>query len=145
MAEWKKKTFPKCPKCSREGTWVGHKECPQNGKMWIDIQTGTVKCNGCGDSWSLENTENHCSCGAIFKGGEIWKGMALDVKRYRHLVWLQRLGISKGSLQTEFIRWSKKKRALNIAGRTARTFAKGVVALTILGALLPDNREKKNP
>lgn len=113
MAEWRKSTFPKCPKCERGGTHTGHRNCPQDGKLWVDILTGTQKCDACGQSWSLEKAIHHCSCGAKFKGGELWQGMATELGSYADLVWLKRLGISKGTLETEFLGWWKEPNESN--------------------------------
>ena len=107
MPEWRKKPFPVCPKCNEGSDHAGHRDCPYDGKLWIDILTGTVKCNKCNKEWSLEESVHYCSCGAKFKGGELWTGMAAEIGRLGNLTWLRRLGVRKGVPQKEFIGWWK--------------------------------------
>jgi hypothetical protein len=115
MAEWRKYNFPVCPICRTGGHQSSHRHCSRSGRLWIDILSGTVACDGCSKSWSLEESTFYCSCGAKFVGGEIWEGMAYEIEEYYDLYWINALGITKGSLSPRFIGWwksntQKKKR-----------------------------------
>ena len=105
--EWRKKTATRCPSCQSVGGHVGHRGCPSNGKLWVDILSGTVMCDICHKSWSLENSTHYCGCGAKFRGGELWAGMAEEIRRVGNRAWIRRMGISKGSMKTQFIGYWK--------------------------------------
>lgn len=104
MAIWRQNIFPVCPCCGEWSSHAGHKNCPYDGHLWIDILTGIVKCDECGKEWSLENSRNYCSCGAEFEGGEIWSGMASEIGQIQNLTWARALNITKGTLQTRLIK-----------------------------------------
>jgi ClpX C4-type zinc finger len=122
MAEWRKNLSVDCPACGKRGGQQStHKDCPQIGRrkqlfskkeeghLWIDIETGTVRCESCEDTWSLEKTISYCPCGVTREGGAIWMGIATEIGKYENLVWMQKLGIRKGSLETRvtgYWKWS---------------------------------------
>ncbi len=102
MPDWRKKQHPCCPKCGKSNSHQKHKDCSQGGRLWIDINSGQIRCNGCGKIWSLEDTTHYCSCGAKYTGGEIWQGMAHEIGRIANLAWVQRLAVKKGYSETHY-------------------------------------------
>jgi hypothetical protein len=107
----RKSTFPKCPKCRKDGSWAGHKDCSEpkgeKGKLWVHLPSGREICDSCLKYWEIQDSTHYCSCGAKFEGGEIWQGMTTEIALFENYAWLRKSGIIKGSMKTRFIGWHK--------------------------------------
>ena len=126
MAILRPSIFPVCPNCRKGGSHASHARCKKSSRfsnkdnrVWIDVEKGTKYCEGCKRSWDISISNKHCRCGAIFKGGELWAGMQEEIGQYQNLAWMQRLSLTKGSLETRMIgydkcsfcgRWDKTRR-----------------------------------
>lgn len=110
MHEWRKKSAPQCPICQNSAQQQAHRNCIYHGKLWIDLYSGYIQCDGCNETWEIEDTIHYCGCGAKYQGGEIWYGMETELVQYAHLQWVQEVGLCTGTMQTQFIGWSKQPR-----------------------------------
>lgn len=109
MGSLRKYLIPKCPHCGKDATPASHLHCNrtrQKETLWIDIRTGTIVCDSCNYHKELTTTENLCSCGAIFKGGYLWKEMIFEYEKVMNLEWFKALQISKGDLKTRVVRYA---------------------------------------
>jgi hypothetical protein len=103
---WRPALFPRCPNCGEGGGQAEHMGCGKEPPdLYIDINTGHLHCIGCGHESGLERWRNHCTCGAVWDGGEIWQGMAAEVGSMGDLAWLKAAGVRRGTLETTFLGW----------------------------------------
>jgi len=67
MTDWRQsRTF--CNSCQRWRSDIQHRSCPrgsQGSLIWVDIENYREACNKCNESWPLENSVLHCSCGNV--------------------------------------------------------------------------------
>ncbi len=67
MATWRKSmTF--CDGCRRWRTDQAHKNCPYGTRgslVWVNLDNLRSGCNKCNETWPLESSVMHCSCGHV--------------------------------------------------------------------------------
>jgi len=110
---WRRKVHPGCPGCGAPPMNAYHWDCPAFlppqrrllALLWIALETGTVRCDGCKESWPFEITMHHCRCGLVFTGGEIWEGMAAEIGNLGNHSWVRAAGIKRGAAHTTAKGW----------------------------------------
>lgn len=99
MAEyqWIRFNISPCPFCHQpEAPAVHATEDDCNGKLWLDIYSGTMSCKGCNTEWFFEGTTYNCmNCGCKYRGGHQWIGAVTEASRG----WIERAGVDPGPAQ----------------------------------------------
>lgn len=110
MNVWRVKLIPACPGCKCGAEPALHRDCPEEWRrepeLYINIGNGHVRCSACGKDWPVENTTHFCTdCGAVYEGGEIWRGMAAEIGQAGNRAWLRAAGIRRGTPEITFLGW----------------------------------------
>lgn len=108
MKNLRRYTLPKCPMCGKSSL-ASHLHCKRTtpkATLWIDIETGSIVCDSCDYKRDLTSSRNLCSCGAIYKGGYLYKEMSFEYEKLMNYEWFRALEINKGCIKPQFIQWA---------------------------------------